>query len=86
MNTVVVVNENNLPVEGLQTEVRDRSGKNYEFPDDFLPFPGIYIVMSDKYTNNFSACPKEILFMVRSDSQEVSAGYYITADECKCHC
>lgn len=85
MITVLVVDEMNDPVSGLNTTVKDESGRTFGFLHDPFFFPGYYTVMDDNYTREFSPIPKLILFTGIKDSQSVSADFFINTDDCHCH-
>jgi len=85
MITVLVVDEMNNPVSGLNTIVKDESGKTFEFLHDPFLFHGYYTVMDDNYTREFSPIPKLILFTGIKDSLSVSADFFINTDDCFCH-
>jgi hypothetical protein len=82
---VRVTDENNSPVSGLITTVKDESGKIYDVSEYRLSEPGFYNVMNDSYVLNFSTFPKKIIFTGTSDSLEVSGIFFINTDECRCH-
>lgn len=85
MITVLVVDEMNNPVPGLNTTVKDDSGKIFDFLHDPFLFPGYYTVMDDNYTREFSTVPRLILFTGIKDSLSVSADFFINTDDCFCH-
>jgi hypothetical protein len=82
--TVLVLDESNKPIEGLTTTVTNEKGIIYNLPDDYM-FPGYYLVMSDKYVQDFSTIAGKILFSGISDSGSVYGQYFINTDRCKCH-
>ena len=85
MITVAVVDEMNVPVLGLTTEVKDDSGKVYDVYNDPLIFPGHYTVMDDNYTRELTTQPKRFIFTGIKDSLTVNGEFFVNTDECKCH-
>lgn len=83
--SVTIVDENNSPVTGLITKVRDVTGKTYNVSEYRYPEPGVYTIMTDGYVRSFTTLPKEIIFSGKSDSFEVTGKFSINTGECKCH-
>lgn len=84
-STVLVLDNNNQPVDSLVTSVKNLStGETYTFEDMFLD-PGRYIVMTDNYVNSLSQLPSKIEFTGLKDSRTVKEIYQFNTDECNCH-
>ncbi len=82
--SVLITDGSGDPIEGLTATITDEKGKHYILPDS-APLSGYYIVMSDKYVQDFSTSAKKILFTAASDSGSVNGEYFINTDRCKCH-
>jgi hypothetical protein len=85
MITVVVKDEFNNPVTGLNTTVKDNSGKTHNFPNEPNFFPGHHTVMDDNYVRELTTLPKRFIFSGSNDSLSVAAEFLINTDECNCH-
>lgn len=84
MHTVLILDENNQPAENLQTTVTNEKGVVLEITSSF-PEPGVYVVMDDSHTGEFTTVPEKIFFSATGRGKSVSAEYLFNTDKCKCH-
>ena len=83
---VVVIDQNNQPVDSLSVIVMNKtSRKVYDFYGSVIDYDGRYLVMTDQYVKDFSIYPRTIVFTGKKGNAEVSADYQIITDDCQCH-
>ena len=87
MYLVVVVDTLGIPVDSLQTTIRNEQGKNYTFSEPGAPpyLQGSYFVMTDGYQDDFGTKPEKIFFGGTKNNLEVFGEYLFHTDECRCH-
>lgn len=86
MYTVLVIDKANQPVDSLNIEIKNAAtGRVYLFLEKIYLGKGVYQVMNDNYTKEFSQWPEKILFKGTKNGGVVESDYYFNTDECKCH-
>lgn len=85
VETVLILDNQNNPVDSLNVEIMNASGRQYIVQQSLFSEPGRYVVIDDSYTNEFSTIPWVIFFKAWNDSVSVQAQYGIITDDCKCH-
>jgi hypothetical protein len=86
MYTVTVLDLNGNRVGDLQTRVQNTvTGRIYKFETSLYFEEGIYPVMDDTFTQEFTTQPEEIIFSGTKDDKSVEGSYLFNSDECNCH-
>jgi len=86
MYTVLVFDNSNQPVDSLTVEIKNvRTGKIYTFLEKIYLGKGVYQVMNDGYTKEFTEEPEVIVFKGSKSGAEVESVYLFNTDKCRCH-
>ncbi len=86
MYTVFVIDNSNKPVDSLDVEIKNaRTGKYYLFLEKIYLGKGVYQVMNDGYTKEFTEEPELIVFKGSKFGVTVESDYLFNTDRCKCH-
>ena len=87
MYLVVVVDTLGIPVDSLQTTIKNELGKECGFNEPGAPpYPqGAYFVMTYGYQDDFSTKPEKFFFGGKKNELEVMGEYLFNTDKCHCH-
>lgn len=86
MYTVFVIDNANQPVDSLNVEIKNAvTGRVYLFPEKIYLGKGVYQVMNDSYTKEFTQWPEKVLFKGTKNGAVIESEYFFNTDECKCH-
>ncbi|MBU2444414.1 MAG: hypothetical protein KJ666_02410 [Bacteroidetes bacterium] len=86
MYTVLVIDNTNQPVDSLNVEIKNvKTGRLYLFLEKIYLGKGVYQVMNDSYTKEFTQWPEKVLFKGTKNGAVIESEYFFNTDECKCH-
>lgn len=87
MYLVVVVDSLGIPVDSLQTIIKNERGKEYRFSGLGSPpyLQGAYFIMTDGYQDDFNTKPEKIFFGGIKNELKVIGEYLFNTDKCRCH-
>lgn len=86
MYTVIVIDNTNQPVDSLNVEIKnEETGRLYLFLEKIYLGKGVYQVMNDSYTKEFTQWPEKVLFKGTKSGAVIESEYFFNTDECQCH-
>ena len=83
---VCILDQYNQPVDSVSATITKVSnGKMYIWDLQDINHQGLYYVMTDSYTRDFSTTPDTLKFLAEKREAKTSAIFLISTDECQCH-
>jgi len=83
---VNIVDQKNNPVDSVAVTVTKVSdGKMYHWDLQDINHLGLYNVMTDSYTRDFSTTPDTLRLLAEKREAKSSAVFLISTDDCHCH-
>jgi len=83
---VCILDQHNYPVDSVAATITKVSnGKIYHWDQQDINQLGLYYVMTDSYTRDFSTTPDTLKFLAEKRGAKTSALFLISTDECHCH-
>ena len=83
---VCILDQYNRPIDSVTTTItKVNNGKIYYWDPPDINHLGLYYVMTDSYTRDFSTTPDTLRFLAEKRETKTSAIFLISTDECHCH-
>ena len=83
---VCIVDQKNHPVDSVAATITMvGNGKIYYWDLQDINHVGLYYIMTDSYTRDFSTTPDTLKLLAEKREAKTSAIFLISTDECHCH-